>query len=101
MFNVVFMELAYDDYDEISEYLAQFYPGTIGRFLTELEKYTTILQSTPYAFETYEPYPQYRRMVVHDYLVFYKVFDETHKVEIHRILHGARNIQNILGGVRE
>jgi len=96
MYDVVFMDLAYEDYDGISEYLSQFYPLTPERFLTELEKCTAVLQNTPHAFEVYEPCPQYRKMVVREYLVFYKVFDENRRVEIHRILHGARNIREVI-----
>ena len=96
MYDVKFMDLAYEDYDEISEYLLRFYPSTPAKFLAELEKSTAVLESTPYAFEVYEPIPQYRRMVVLGYIVFYKVLEENRKVEIHRILHGARNIINIL-----
>ncbi|MCL1821000.1 MAG: type II toxin-antitoxin system RelE/ParE family toxin [Oscillospiraceae bacterium] len=96
MYNVIFMDLAYEDYNEISEYLSQFYPSTAEKFLNELEKYVSMLKRTPHAFEVYQPCPKYRRVVVRDYLVFYKVFDEVNRVEIHRILHGTRNVRNIL-----
>ena len=96
MYDVQFMDMAYEDYDAIYEYLSQFYPSTPEKFLAELEKSTATLEHSPYAFEVYAPVPQYRRMVVQNYLVFYKVFEESRKVEIHRILHGARNIQSIL-----
>jgi len=96
MYDVQFMDMAYEDYNAIYEYLSQFYPGTPGKFLAELEKCTATLEHSPFAFEVYEPVPQYRRIVVQSYLVFYKVIDESRKVEIHRILHGARNIKNIL-----
>jgi toxin ParE1/3/4 len=36
----------------------------------------------------------YRKMVVDDYLVFYVVLDEA--IEIHRILHGKRDIGRYL-----
>lgn len=94
--NVIFMDLAVNDYDDISDYLSRFYPRTIEKFLNELEKYIAVLKENPYAFEKYKPKPQYRRMVVMEYLVFYKVIDKTHTVEIHRILHGARNIKQFL-----
>ncbi|MDL2293946.1 type II toxin-antitoxin system RelE/ParE family toxin [Ruminococcaceae bacterium OttesenSCG-928-D13] len=91
------MELAVQDYDDISDYLSGFYPGTRQKFLDELEKYTATLEDNPCAFEQYELNPAYRRMVVMDYLVFYKVKREKKTVEIHRILHGARNIRQFLG----
>ena len=44
MYDVRFMDMAYEDYDAISEYLSQFYPGTPGKFLAELEKSTATLE---------------------------------------------------------
>lgn len=90
------MDLAFEDYTRITEYLSQFYPSTSQNFLTALEKQTTLLQETSDAFGRYQPKPQYRSMVVSDYLVFYKVIEGTQTVEIHRILHGARNIKRFL-----
>ena len=93
---VRFMELAAHDYDDISDYLSGYYPGTAGKFLDALEKGTATLEDNPRAFEVYEHNSAYRRMVVMDYLVFYKIKEKRKIVEIHRILHGARNIRQFL-----
>ncbi len=95
-YTVRFMELAAQDYDDISDYLSGFYPGTAGKFLDALEKGTATLEDSPRAFEVYEHNPAYRRMVVMDYLVFYKIKEKSKTVEVHRILHGARNIRQFL-----
>ncbi|MCL2634816.1 MAG: type II toxin-antitoxin system RelE/ParE family toxin [Oscillospiraceae bacterium] len=92
MYKLEIMKAAQYDYKDILEYLSQFYESTPKKFTEELNKFYDILEESPYAFMVYEPNTQYRRMVVADYLVFYKVFEETKRVEIHRILHGARNI---------
>ncbi len=95
-YTVRFMALAAQDYDDISDYLSGFYPGTAGKFLDALEKGTATLEDSPRAFEVYEHNPAYRRMVVMDYLVFYKIKEKSKTVEVHRILHGARNIRQFL-----
>jgi plasmid stabilization system protein ParE len=90
------MDLARQDYSEITEYLSSFYPSTPVHFLDALEKSITVLEEHPYAYEKYEHNDSYRRIVVMEYLVFYKVKDESNTVEIHRILHGSRNIKHFL-----
>jgi plasmid stabilization system protein ParE len=37
-------------------------------------------------------------MLVHNYLVFYKVDDDEKCVYIHRIIHGSRDVASIMGG---
>jgi plasmid stabilization system protein ParE len=90
------MDLAESDYNEIHEYLSQFQESALAGFIDELEKRTAALEDMPNMFAVYEPLPKYRRIVVREYLVFYKVIEESQRVEIHRILHGARNIVRVL-----
>jgi addiction module RelE/StbE family toxin len=91
-----YIELARQDVSEIKEYLSQFYPSTPAKFLTELKQSVEALRDNPFKYPKYEDHPAYRRMVVLDYLVFYKVFEPTGIVEIHRVLHGMRNIKEHL-----
>jgi mRNA-degrading endonuclease RelE of RelBE toxin-antitoxin system len=51
----------------------------------------------PYMYEAYGDNPSYRRMVVSDYLVFYKVNDEKRIIAIHRVLYRARDIAKYIG----
>jgi plasmid stabilization system protein ParE len=64
-----------------------------------LKKKTSRLKDYPYSCPEYEDDPDYRRLVVGDYLVFYKVNEDDKTIEVHRILHGSQNIQKQLGGV--
>ncbi len=95
-YTVRFMDLALHDYVEITEYLSHFYPGTPVNFLNALEKSITILEEHPYAYEKYEHNTSYHRMVVMEYLVYYKVKEQSKTVEIHRVLHGSRHIKQFL-----
>ncbi len=95
-YEVAYTELSQDDTRAIRAWLSQFYPGTPRKFFAELKKRIVALEETPYMYPEYEDRPPYRRMVVSDYLVFYKVNEEKKRVEIHRILHAARDIRRYL-----
>jgi mRNA-degrading endonuclease RelE of RelBE toxin-antitoxin system len=57
------------------------------------------IKEMPYMYPEYKYYPNYRRIVIGNYLIFYKINDEEKTVEIHRILPGmwdlARYFENI------
>jgi plasmid stabilization system protein ParE len=46
-YSVKLLGMAEDDFDEICEYLSRFYPGTVGRFLEDLEKSFDRVAITP------------------------------------------------------
>ena len=54
------------------------------------------LPTSPYMYPAYQDDLRYRKMVVEKYLVLYMVNEESQAVEIHHILHGMRNIKQIL-----
>ena len=95
-YKIVFLPDAADDRDEIKGYLAQFGEGSVERFFTLLRKATTNLKSFPYSCPVYEGDTDYRKLIVGDYLAFYIVREETGTIEIHRILHGSRDVKRHL-----
>jgi plasmid stabilization system protein ParE len=95
-YEVKLLNLAERDLDEICNYLAQFYPGTPGRFLDALEKDLESISLNPNMFPKYEYNRDYRKLVTGDFLVFYKIDEENNQACIYRILHGKRNISTIL-----
>ena len=95
-FKITFLPESKDDAKEIRKYLEQFYKGTAKKFFTLLKKHINSLKSNPYINQQYPERPSFRRLVVGDYLVFYKVVEEKKLVEIHRILHGSREIDRYL-----
>ena len=84
------------DRENIRAYLSQCYPGTSKRFFTLLKKKIERLKTYPYSCPAYEDDPDYRKLVVGEYLAFYMVDENVKIVEIHRILHGSRDISQHL-----
>ena len=83
------------DRNVIRKYLSQFYVGTEKRFFLLLRKKINYLREFPFSCSVYEHDPDYRRLVVGDYLVFYTVNEDLKVVEVHRILHGSQNINKV------
>jgi plasmid stabilization system protein ParE len=75
-YKIVYLELAREDMKEIKSYLAQFYPGSPIRFLSALKEQISNPAENPYMYGAYGDNPPYQRMVVSNYLVFYKVDNE-------------------------
>lgn len=97
MRKIVMLPLAVKDLEDIVDYLAQFYESTAVQQYDRIVEKIQQLAEFP---EMYEVYPGgqfhqfYRRMPVDKYLVFYVVRDDV--LEIHRILHGSRDIHRYL-----
>jgi toxin ParE1/3/4 len=86
------------DREEIRDYLSQYYTSTVKEFFALLREKTAQLKDFPYSCPEYVDDPDYRRLIVGDYLVFYMVNEDSKIVEIHRIFHGSRDIKRHLNG---
>jgi len=95
-YKAVYLAPAMQDVSEIRNYLSQFYPNTPTKFLTALKKGIENICDNPYIYPAYEENLIYRKMVVLDYLVFYKAHESEGIVEIHRVLHGMRGVKSFL-----
>ena len=95
-YKIVPQKSALQDFNGILEYLLQFSPNTPRKFSAEYKRLTKLLKDSPYLFEKYKYNEAYRKMVVFDYLAFYKVDEENKHIKIYRILHGAQDIEQIL-----
>jgi len=93
---VIYLPEAISDQANIKIYLSQFYPGTSQRFFSLLKTKIARLKTYPYSCPVYEDDPDYRKLVVGDYLVFYMIDENEKRVEIHRILHGSRDVSQLL-----
>ena len=93
---VVFLPEAKTDSEEILQYLSKFHISTAKNFFALLKERINSLKSNPFVAQSYLERPSYRRLIVGDYLVFYKVAEDKKLVEIHRILHGSRDIKRYI-----
>lgn len=95
-YKIKYLPLAVQDLRDIAEYLSGFYPKTAKRVLKELRDKIAKLGDTPKMCEIYRLDPQYRKMIVEQYLVFYQINESDRTVEIHRVLRGSWNLPHYL-----
>lgn len=83
----------------IDVYLSQYYPSTPAKFFSELEKGLSHLTQMPKKFPLYPDTEDVRKLVVRDFIVLYQIIEgtvEVGRVEILRVVHGARDIQRLI-----
>jgi len=95
-YRIEFLPEAQADAEEIRQYLLQFYENTPRKFFALLKTKINNLKSNPYLYSRHKERKSYRKFTVKDYLVFYKVNDEQQIIEIHRIIHGSRDISRYI-----
>ena len=95
-YKIRYLPLAVQDLNDIARYLSGFYPKTASKVLKEMRERITKLGDNPKMCEIYPLDPVYRKMVVDQYLVLYRVNEETGIVEIHRVLRGSWNLPQYL-----
>ncbi len=92
-YSIEYLPEAEADIDAILEHLSGYYRDTAGKFYRTLQHKIGLLADNPYMAAKWEDDPDFRRLVVGDYLVFYMVHDEVHTVEVHRVLRASWNIK--------
>ncbi|MFZ5595815.1 MAG: type II toxin-antitoxin system RelE/ParE family toxin [Bacillota bacterium] len=97
-YNVELLPAAYDDLDEISDYImldntkaAVRMIDTIFQALRKLEDFPN--SGAPLLERPLKKF-NFRMVAVDPYIAFYRLIDE--KVVVYRILHGARNYPHLL-----
>ena len=93
---IKYLPQALENREQIKAYLSQFYPSTPKKFFSLLKRKTGVLKDFPYSCPVYEHNPNYRVLILGDYLLFYVVKEHDNIIEIHRILHGSRDIANVM-----
>ena len=88
-FRIIYLPSAKQNLREIALYLSQFYENTFEKFMNQLDKSVSHLEEMPHMGMIYK---DFRRLVVDDYLIFYKVDEKAQEVRIYRILHGSQNL---------
>jgi len=87
---------ALQDKKHIKSYLSQYYESTVKSFFDLLKKRIERIKKYPFSCPSYEDDPDYRRLVVGEYLLFYMVNNEEKSVDIIRIFHSSRDISRQL-----
>ena len=93
MYRIRFLPETVADRENIRAYLSQYYEDTVTKVFRLLKEKIARLKKFPYSCPIYEDDPDYRKLVVGDYLVFYMVDEDKKTVEIHRIFHGSQDIR--------
>ena len=87
-------EFARSDLKNIWTYLAEFNPDAADKFLRELAKKFQLLAENPKLGHAHDEFIlKLRSFPYKKYVIFY--FPTETGVEIYRILHGARDIENL------
>lgn len=85
---------ASDDLEEIGDYIARDNSARAISFVAEIEARCRKLLATPEAFPVRDDLlPGARMMTYGRYLIFFRVLDDTVRVE--RVIHGARQLRNL------
>jgi len=92
---IVYLPIANRDIIRIDDALID-YPNKAKRIFQEMESKVADLKEMPYMWPVYQAKPEYRRMILEDHLLFYKVDDNEHKVRVYRVLYDKMNIQEYL-----
>ena len=94
-YKIVYLPIAIRDIIRIDDALLV-YPSKAKRIFHELDSKVADLGEMPYMWLVYQANTEYRRMILEDHLLFYKVDEDEHKVKIFRILYGKMNIPEYL-----
>lgn len=94
-YRIVWRPMAEDDLDNIVDYIAQDNPTRAEEFGRELRAKVLSLQQHPKLGRSGRPGlpPFLRELVVHrNYIIFYRVLDDSRTVEILRVKHTAQQV---------
>ena len=94
-YSVIWRPIAEADLDNIIDYIAQDSPINAKEFAKELRDKTKLLAEFPSAGHSGRPgLPDWlRELVVHkNYIIFYRVLDESRTFEILRVKHAAQQM---------
>ncbi|MCL2808355.1 MAG: type II toxin-antitoxin system RelE/ParE family toxin [Coriobacteriia bacterium] len=91
-----YLKLAQSDLQEIADFNRRFSEKYQTEILSKIEQACSGLKDSPENLPDYRLAPSFKRLIVNDYLVFFKVDGTTHVVSIYRILHAKRDTLTLL-----
>ena len=91
-----YLPIAIDDLISIFDWIAGDSPANATAFIEKLDQRIGSLKIHPFLgrIPRDDQLKNYRLLVIESYLVFYVVHGRT--VEIHRVVHGSRQLEDIL-----
>lgn len=95
LYNVIWRPIAETDFNNIVDHITKDSPARAKRFGNELRDKTQQLAEYPHLGRIGRPgLPDWlRELVVHkNYIIFYRVLDESRSVEILRVKHAAQQM---------
>ena len=102
MYKVLITELAQRDLDAIVEYIAVQLSNPIAAsdLLDEVDKCYSYLRSNPFIYakstDARLEKEGYRKALINNYILFFKVLENKNEVIVYRIIYGARDYQKLL-----
>ena len=95
MYNVKYMHGARQNLLEIEKNLDARDTRLTDKILAAISERIKSLQEMPMRYPSYPHNPKYRWTGIYNYMIFFKVVGNN-RIEIHRILHGARDIERLM-----
>ena len=94
MFILEYLPSAEADILGIDKHLYEHSPAASDKFAQSLERMMEALTRYPFMYPVYEEDTYFRHMTMpYKYRLFYHVDEALKTIKIHRILHGARDMQ--------
>ena len=92
-YKIVFTNIANENLEEIYDYISKYLkePIIANRIMNKIEQKIFNLKENPYIYVEVPTKPRkeiYRKMVVDNYIVLYKIDEELKQVNIHSIFYG-------------
>ena len=95
-YKIEWQHTAVADLQEIRTYLEALSVDAANRILTKIVDNTNDLAIFPARFPKLDGLFDFRRMVVEDYSIFYRIADQQNIVRIYHVFHHAKNPLSII-----
>ncbi|MCL2153990.1 MAG: type II toxin-antitoxin system RelE/ParE family toxin [Oscillospiraceae bacterium] len=90
-YKIEYISTFHFDVQSVADFLAE-YPSKAARIFAKADRSISNLKEMPEMYPVYQDVPSFRFIVVEDYLVFYKLIQESRIVEVHRLIYGRMDI---------
>ena len=72
-------------------------PKAADRYFNDYNQKITLIKENPYIFQAFEDDPYFRSApLVYGYRLFYHIDEKSNSIILHRVIHGAMDMENRL-----